>query len=117
MLRLDLSAGPRWVDLGGGVRLEVLPVDTVMMMDIYADLGADEDDAPKHRASFQLAVLTAHKAVLGWEGVGDADGKPLDVTPDGLTALLRIPAMFRQFQAKIVVPAMETMNEGNASAP
>ena len=32
MIRLDLSAGPQWLDLGAGLRLHVLPVTTAIMV-------------------------------------------------------------------------------------
>ena len=32
MIRLDLSSAPKWLDLGTGLRLQVLPVTTAIMV-------------------------------------------------------------------------------------
>ena len=32
MIRLDLSSEPKWLDLGAGLRLHVLPVTTAIMV-------------------------------------------------------------------------------------
>ena len=32
MIRLDLSSGPKWLDLGPGLRLHLLPVTTAIMV-------------------------------------------------------------------------------------
>lgn len=37
MLRLDLSRDPRWLDLGHGVRLHLLPLSTALMVASRSD--------------------------------------------------------------------------------
>ena len=37
-----------------------------------------------------FAKALARRAVLAWEGVGDADGKPIDPSPEAIDALLDI---------------------------
>jgi len=41
MLRLDLTAEPRWLDLGRGVRLHAAPLTTVLMVAARNDAAVD----------------------------------------------------------------------------
>lgn len=117
MLRLDLTAGPRWLDLGHGVRLEVLPLNSTMMLDVWRDpVLAELDHAdPSHRVAFVKAV--ARRAVVGWDGVGDLEGNPIEVTPQGIDALLDIWALYMVFNADFVNHGLTVVSEGNGSAP
>ena len=104
MLRLDLTAEPRWLDLGHGVRLRVAPLTTALMV-------AARSDAPSRRCprppptrtrALVFAKAIARIAVTDWEGVGDADGNPVPVTPAGIDALLEVWPIFEAFQAVYV---------------
>jgi len=62
-------------------------------------------------------VRVAERAILDWEGVGDADGNPTSVTPEGIAALLDIWPIFEKFQMGYVAKGLELELEKNASAP
>lgn len=122
MIRLNLSNAARWIDLVPGVRLELLPVGTTQMLQVNQDIALAEEDAEEapgtggKSRSLALAQALAARVVIGWEGVGDVNGDPLPVTPEGLYALLEHLPVFTAFQEKVVRPAMELVDEGNGSA-
>src|SRR6056297_845948 len=125
MLRLTLSNEPSWLDLGHGVRLLVEPLSTAVMMAARSDPAvraiagddADLDRAADPSRDDQIAVIVAkavaRMVVEDWEGVGDADGKPLPVTPDGIDALLDIWPIFEAFQTRYIAGALILEQEKN----
>ena len=104
MLRLDLTAEPRWLDLGHGVRLRVAPLSTALMVAARNDaaLEALPANASDEARALAFAKAIARIAVTDWEGVGDADGTPVPVTPEGIDALLEVWPLFEAFQAVYV---------------
>jgi hypothetical protein len=119
MLKLDLGQGPHWLDLGHGVRLKVLPLRTAVMVAARRDPAIEalpEDAAPDERG-VALAKAVARAVVQDWEGVGDADGKPIPVSAEGIDALLDIWPLFEAFQERYLGRAMLLDAEKNASAP
>jgi hypothetical protein len=119
MLRLDLTSEPRWLDLGNGVRLRLAPLTTALMVAARADLAvADlpETDTPEALA-LAMAKALARRAVLDWEGVGDAAGDPLEVSLEGVDALLDVWPVFEAFQTGYVAKGLVLEQEKNASAP
>ena len=64
-----------------------------------------------------MAKALARRAVLDWEGVGDAAGDPLVVSPDGVDALLDVWPVFEAFQTGYVAKGLLLDAEKNASAP
>jgi hypothetical protein len=127
MLRLNMSSGPEWLDLGHGVRLQVAPLTTAIMMAARKDAqehialpdGADAALAEIDTDSIGLAMAkaVARIVVTDWEGVGDADGIPVAVSPEGIDALLDIWPIFEAFQTRYVARAMILDAEKNASPP
>ena len=85
MLRLDLTAEPRWLDLGHGVRLRVAPLTTALMVAARSDAAVEAlpETASDEERALVFAKAIARRAVTEWEGVGDADGNPVPVTPAG----------------------------------
>ena len=61
--------------------------------------------------------VLADRAILDWEGVGDADGNATPVTPEGIAALLDVWPIFERFQMDYVAEGLELEAEKNASAP
>jgi hypothetical protein len=128
MLRLDILSQPRWLDLGHGVRLFVEPLTTAVMLaarsdpSILAATGdikvidawttADDDVTQSETAPSNddlariVAKAVARIVVHDWEGVGDAEGKPLSVTPDGIDALLELWPIFEAFQTRYIAGAL-----------
>jgi hypothetical protein len=123
MLRLNLSTEPRWLDLGHGVRLLVEPLTTAIMLAARSDptivaVASDAGDAHGSASNDDLARIVAKAVarivVKNWEGVGDEDGKPLPLTPEGIDALLELWPIFETFQTKYIAGALILDAEKNA---
>ena len=120
MLRLNLSTGPHWLDLGHGVRLFVEPLTTAIMLAARSDpaIIAAAADAENSASNDDLARIVAKAVarivVKDWEGVGDEDGKPLPLTPEGIDALLELWPIFEAFQTKYIAGALILDAEKNA---
>jgi hypothetical protein len=119
MIRLDLSREPRWLDLGHGVRVHVGPLTTSLMAAARSDpLVTDlPEGASNETIAVAMAKALARLVVLDWEGVGDAAGEPLPVTPEGIDALLDILPLFEAFQLRYVSKGLLLEQEKNGSAP
>ena len=119
MLTLDLTNAPRWLDLLPGVRLKLRPLTTALMVSARSDaaIQALPSDAGAEELAMVMAKALARRAVLDWEGVGDAEGKPVPVTPEGIDALLEIWPAFEAFQAAYVAKGLLLEQEKNASSP
>jgi hypothetical protein len=119
MLRLDLTVEPRWLDLAHGVRLRVAPLTTALMVAARSDpaLEALPENASDEERALVFAKAIARIAVCDWEGVGDTDGTPVPVTPEGIDALLEVWPIFEAFQAVYVSKGLLLDAEKNVSAP
>ena len=119
MLRLNLAREPYWLDLGLGVRVRVEPLTTALMVAARSDPAVR--GLPEGTSDDEIAVIfgkvLADRAILKWEGVGDADGNPTPVTPEGIAALLDIWPIFERFQMGYVAKGLELEAEKNAYAP
>ena len=120
MLRLNLSTEPRWLDLGHGVRLLLEPLTTAIMLAARSDptivaaaAGAESSTSNDDLARI-VAKAVARIVVKDWEGVGDEDGKPLPLTPEGINALLEFWPIFEAFQTKYITGALILDAEKNA---
>ena len=119
MLRLNLCIEPRWIDLGHGVRLLVEPLTTAIMLAARTDpaIIAAATDAVGSASNDDLARIVAKAVarivVKDWEGVGDEDGKPLPLTPEGIDALLELWPIFEAFQTKYIAGALILDSEKN----
>jgi hypothetical protein len=104
MLRLDLTAEPRWLDLGHGVRLQLAPLTTALMVAARSDAAVEAlpATATDEERALVFAKAIARRAVSDWEGVGDADGNPVSVTPAGIDALLEVWPIFEASPAASV---------------
>ena len=119
MIRIQLSPEPQWLDLGHGVRLQLLPLTTALMVATRSDPAVQSLDAEASndsRAAVFAAAL-ARRAVVDWEGVGNVDGDPLNVTPEGIDALLSLWPIFEAFNLHYVSRGMLLDAEKNGSAP
>ena len=119
MIRIQLSPEPQWLDLGHGVRLQLLPLTTALMVATRSDpaVQALEADASNDARAAVFAGALARRAVADWEGVGDEDGNPLPVTPEGINALLSLWPIFEAFNLQYVSRGMLLDAEKNGSAP
>ena len=119
MLILDLTNAPHWLDLLPGVRLKLRPLTTALMVSARADPAVEAlpPEATTEELALAMAKAVARLAILEWEGVGDAEGNPVGVTPEGIDALLEIWPAFEAFQAAYVAKGLLLEQEKNASAP
>jgi hypothetical protein len=119
MIRLDLNNEPAWLDLGHGVRLYLQPLTTAMMVASRNDpaVAALSEDATDEESALVFAKALARNAALDWEGVGDAGGNTIPVSPEGIDALLDVWPLFEAFQTKYVARGLVLDAEKNASAP
>ena len=119
MIRINLSPEPQWFELGHGVRLQLLPLTTALMVATRSDPAVQslEADASNDSRAAVFAAALARRALVDWEGVGDADGKPLAVSPEGIDALLSLWPIFEAFNLHYVSPGMLLDAEKNGSAP
>lgn len=119
MIRLDLSREPRWLDLGHGVRVRVGPLTTSLMAAARSDptVASLSEGASNETIAVAMAKALARLVVEDWEGVGDADGQPVPVTPEGIDALLDILPLFEAFQLRYVSKGLMLDEEKNACAP
>ena len=119
MLTLDLTNAPRWHDLASGVRVQLRPLTTALMVATRSDpnVEAVPEDAPDEERAVAFAKALARRAVLAWEGIGDAGGTSIEPTPEAIDALLDIWPIFEAFQLTYVSMGLLLEQEKNASAP
>ena len=119
MIRIELSPEPQWFELGHGVRLQLLPLTTALMVATRSDpaVQALEADASNDTRAAAFAAALARRAIFNWEGVGDADGNVLPATPEGIDALLSLWPIFEAFNLHYVSRGMLLDAEKNGSAP
>lgn len=118
MLTLDLTKEPRWHDLAPGVRVQLRPLTTALMVATRSDPAVESvpEDASDEERAVAFAKALARLAVLAWEGIGDADGNPMDPSPDSIDALMDIWPIFEAFQLTYVSKGLLLDQEKNVSA-
>ena len=119
MLKLDLSNEPAWMDLGHGVRVQLRPLTTGLMVAARNDPAVQQlpENAPDEESALTFAKALARVAILDWEGVGDADGNVIPVSPEATDALLDLWPLFEAFQTGYVAKGLLLEQEKNASSP
>jgi hypothetical protein len=119
MIRINLSREPQWLNLGHGVRLQLLPLTTALMVATRSDPAVQEldHDASNDSRAAVFAGALARRAIVNWHGVGDSEGKVLPVSPEGIDALLSLWPIFEAFNLHYVSRGMVLDAEKNASAP
>jgi len=118
MLTLDLTNTPRWHDLVPGVRAELRPLTTALMVATRSDPAVEvvAEEASDEERAVAFAKALARRAVLAWEGIGDADGNAIEPTPEAIDALLDIWPIFEAFQMTYVSKGLLLEQEKNVSA-
>ena len=119
MLTLDLSNEPRWHDLAPGVRVQLRPLTTALMVATRSDpdVEAVPDGTSDETRALIFAKALARRALLDWEGIGDADGNAIAPSPEAIDALLDIWPIFEAFQLVYVSKGLLLEQEKNVSAP
>jgi len=100
MLTLDLTNAPRLHDLVAGVKAELRPLTTALMVATRSDpaVEAVPEEASDEERAVAFAKALARRAVLAREGVGDADGNEIEPSAAAIDALLDIWPIFETFQ-------------------
>jgi hypothetical protein len=119
MLRLNLAREASWLDLALGVRVKVEPLTTAIMVAARTDpaVRAIAPGTPDDSIAVIFAKAIAARAIVDWEGVGDADGVPIPVSPEAIDALLDLWPIFEKFQTAYVAKGLELEAEKNVSPP
>ena len=115
MIRLDLKREPYWLDLGNGVRVNVRPATTALVMAarVTALKAADEVTDAGTRSATLIKKL-AELSILEWEGVGDSEDKPAEVSPDAVSALMDLWPIADAFERLYLAPTFVLEQEKNA---
>jgi len=118
MLTLDLTNEPRWHDLAPGVRVQLRPLTTALMVATRSDPVVETlpEDASDEERAVAFAKALARRAVSSWEGIGDADGNTIEPGPEAIDALLDIWPIFEAFQMTYVSKGLLLEQEKNVSA-
>ncbi|MBW0159593.1 hypothetical protein [Sedimentimonas flavescens] len=118
MLTLDLTNAPRWHELAPGVRVQLRPLTTALMVATRSDPALEvlPATASDEERAVVFAKALARRAVLAWEGIGDAMGSPIDPGPEAIDALLDIWPIFEAFQLAHVSKGLLLEQEKNVSA-
>jgi hypothetical protein len=108
MLTLDLSNAPQWCDLIPGVRVRLRPLTTALMVAARGDPAIADlpEGVATEEAALAMAKALARRAILAWEGIGDADGTPIEPSPEAIDALLDLWPAFEAFQTAYVAKAL-----------
>jgi hypothetical protein len=119
MLTLDLTNAPSWCDLIPGVRVQLRPLTTALMVSARGDPAIADlpEGAATEEAALAMAKALARRAILDWEGIGDAGGELLPVSPEAIDALLDLWPAFEAFQSLYVAKALLLDAEKNVSSP
>ena len=119
MLTLDLSSAPSWCALLPGLRVKLRPLTTALMVASRADpaTAALADGTAPEEAALAMAKALARRAILDWDGVGDATGEVLPVSPEAIDALLELWPVFEAFQTRYVAKGLLLDAEKNVSSP
>ena len=119
MLTLDLTNAPQWCDLIPGVRIKLRPLTTALMVSARGDPAIADlpEGAATEEAALAMAKGLARRAILEWEGIGDAEGTPIQPCSEAIDALLDLWPAFEAFQTLYVAKALLLDAEKNASSP
>ena len=119
MQRLNLTPDLEWIDLPRDVRVQVQPVTTALIYAARRDpaIAALPADADQELVALVMGQSIARLAIVAWEGVGDAEGNPIDPSPEAVTELMNIWPICRAFNKQIVEPAFDQESEKKGSAP
>ena len=139
MLKLHLNPEPRWLEIGGGLRVKVPPLDTAILRAVeyqafqaYAAMktqaNAGDDTMPletsavaRLEGAFALARTRAlADQILDWEGIAAEDGSALAPVGAALDAFaahpVAGPAFVRAYDAT-VAPLLAEGNGSGSSLP
>lgn len=118
MLTLDLTNTPNWHELAPGVRVQLRPLTTALMVATRSDPVVESlpEEASDEERAVAFAKALARRAVLAWDGIGDGDSNPIEPNPEAIDALLDIWPIFEAFQLTYVSKGLLLEQEKKVSA-
>ena len=109
MLKLAFDREPFWLDMLPGVRVQFRPVSVAAILlarTAAADvLRAGGDDAMV-KAGVAFTRSLAHSGIAAWEGIGDAEGNPVEPSKETIDAALELWTLFDAIDRLYVGPAI-----------
>jgi hypothetical protein len=106
-----------WLDLLPGARVQFQPISVAAIL-LARTAAADvlraggEDAMVKAGVAFTRSL--AHSGIAAWEGIGDADGNPVEPTKETIDAALELWPVFDAIDRLYVGPALIQDAEKNA---
>lgn len=103
------------------VRVKLRPIGRAAARDArdaaLASAGIAETDAALYNDRVAMALIRA--CLIDWQGVGDADGVPVAVSPETVAAFLDHPGVLERLTEAFVAPwlARELEKNGFAGSP
>ena len=75
MIRINLSPEPQWFELGHGVRLQLLPLTTALMVATRSDpeVQSLEAEASNDSRAAVFAAALARRAIVDWDNHNSAN--------------------------------------------
>ena len=114
---------PLWIDFVPGARLQIAPIGTIDILTareaaaaVYrADREAEtKDPAVQVAATVAMTTAFARRVIRAWEGIGDEDGEPIDVTPEAVDRLMEVHAAYDAFDSRVLTPVLNGLPIGAA---
>lgn len=140
MLRVALETEPYWIDYDAGTRIRVRPLNAVVHRaclhrgaraiqditdagDTLASIGFPVDleemqDDPSLASGVSHVVYgqsLARSGLIAWEGVSDAEGNDLPLTPENINRFMLMPGVCDWFVERYTRAHNQMVAEGNAS--
>ncbi len=117
MLRLNTEREPFWLALVPGVRVQFRPISVAAIL-LARTAAADVLRAGGNDAMVKAGVAftrsLAHSGIAAWEGIGDADGNPVEPSRETIDAALELWPVFDTIDRLYVGPALIQDAEKNA---
>ena len=117
---LLLSTELVWHELMPGVRVRFRPIGRLALRrarEAMRTVIAEQGVEARQDAGDAFSDTLIREGIVEWEGIGDAEGQVLPVTPDTITAFLADPRLFEEADAAYVLPWLARDAEKNVSAP
>ena len=115
------SSSAAWIDMASGVRFKLKPLTTSLMMaarkhPFVTEIRDTEAELDDTRLAVPMACAIAELALEDWDGVGDAEGEPIDPSPAFIQQLLEENyPIFEAFQSKYVADGLHIAQEKKGS--
>lgn len=90
MLVLNLKKEPFWIELLAGVRVQLKPITTPLVIAARVQAIKILGDNPQDGSVWASTFLTclAQASIMAWEGIVGEDGKEVPLTSDNVAAFM-----------------------------